>query len=521
MASKKQNTYLKKANAEHEYSTQELIELKKCANDPKYFIKKYIKIQHPVLGMIPFSLYDYQEEIIDSFVNNQYNIIMSARQTGKSETSSAYLLWFAIFNKNKTILIASNKNSGAMEMIARIKFMYENLPFWLKPGIQDDAWSKHELGFDTNSRILSTATSETAGRGMSISLLFCDEFAFVKDNIQEEFWTSISPTLSTGGSCIISSTPNGDVNLFAQLWRGAQVDSNGFVPIYVAWDRPPGRDEEFKKKQIEKIGITKWLQEFECKFISSENLLIDTIVLNNLSNILLKLAPIEVINNIKFYEKIRPGATYLIGIDPASGKGGDFTVMNVFSFPELVQVAEYRTNTMSPTDTYKDMKLLLTGFEKIGATVYFTIENNSIGEALISLYMNDIEPPAQAEFISETGKDTLGMTTTSRSKLAACIQLKELIEKGKMTIKSNILLNELKSFVRAKSSYAAAIGSTDDCVASVLMVIRLLEEIVYFEQSAFDTLYSTDYNEWSEDKSWDGYSISEYDENDEGMPMII
>jgi hypothetical protein len=158
-----------------------------------------------------------------------------------------------------------------MEMIFRIQYMYENIPMWLKPGLTEDGWNKHSLGFDNNSRIISTATSETAGRGLSISLLFLDEFAFVEPGIQDSFWTSMSPTLATGGSCIMSSTPNGDTNLFAQLWRGAQVelaakglDGNGFYSVEVPWDAPPGRDEKFKQAEIAKIGEQKWLQEYQC-----------------------------------------------------------------------------------------------------------------------------------------------------------------------------------------------------------------------------------------------------------------
>lgn len=151
-----------------------------------------------------------------------------------------------------------------MEMVDRIKFAYENLPDWLRPGIQEDKWNKHELGFDNNSRIISTATSEDSGRGLAISLLYADELGFVADNIAEEFWTSMTPTLSTGGKSIITSTPNGDSNLFARLWRGAEAGINGYYPIFVSWDRPPGRDDQFKKEFMAKIGEIKWAQEFEC-----------------------------------------------------------------------------------------------------------------------------------------------------------------------------------------------------------------------------------------------------------------
>lgn len=196
--------------------------------------------------------------------NNLYLFGDACIPTHNSIGAAAFLLWYSIFNFDKTVLIASNKNSNAQEMIFRIKTAYENLPMWLKPGVLDDGWNKHSMGFDNGTRIISEATSENSGRGLSISLLFLDEFAFVAPAIQDEFWTSISPTLSTGGQCIMTSTPNGDMDIYAQIWRGAQVGVNGFYPIRVRWDQPPGRDEQFKEEETGRVGERKWLQEYEC-----------------------------------------------------------------------------------------------------------------------------------------------------------------------------------------------------------------------------------------------------------------
>lgn len=188
--------------------------------------------------------------------------------THNSQTSAIFLLWFAIFNPTKLILIAANKNANAMEMIGRIAYSYECLPMWLKPGVTHDGFNKHEIKFDNGSRIVSTATSESSGRGMAISLLFLDEFAFVQKGVQEEFWTSILPTLSTGGACIMTSTPNGATDKFASIWRSANFESNTdglqFVPIHVKWDEPPGRDERFKRDQMAMLGELKWRQEYQC-----------------------------------------------------------------------------------------------------------------------------------------------------------------------------------------------------------------------------------------------------------------
>ena len=258
-----------------EYDAHRVQELLRCAQSAAYFIGKYVKIQHPMKGMIPFDLYPYQVEMLNTMQHNRKTIVLSARQTGKSQTSAAFLLWYALFHEDKTVLIASNKNSNALEMISRIRYMYETVPDWLKSGITADGWNKLSVGFTNKSRIISTATSESSGRGLSISLLFCDELAFVSRTVQEEFWKSISPTLSTGGGCIISSTPNGEGDLYANLWHGALVNANGFAHCFVAWDEPPGRDEEFKQEKIAELGMLAWRQEFECEFLTSEMLLVD------------------------------------------------------------------------------------------------------------------------------------------------------------------------------------------------------------------------------------------------------
>lgn len=183
------NPLLKRANEETEYDNNQVIELSRCSRSAKYFIKNYIKIRHPTKGTCDFKLYDYQEDMIDAYQREKNVIILSARQTGKTECSAAFLLWFAMFHDKMTVLVVSNKNSNAMEMISRITFMYEHVPHWLKPGVDDSQWNKHELAFDNGSRILSQATTENSGRGLSISKLYClggDTVIKIKNKITNE-----------------------------------------------------------------------------------------------------------------------------------------------------------------------------------------------------------------------------------------------------------------------------------------------------------------------------------------------
>lgn len=481
------NTRLRSAHSVVEYTAEQLEELARCAEDPIYFCKKYIKVQHPKHGAIPLELYDYQEEMIHKFMDERYTIVLSARQTGKSTISAIYLLWFAMFNDDKTILIASNKNKGAMEMIARIRFAYEELPNWLKPGVKDDMWNKHACGFDNGSRIESTATTESSGRGMSISLLFLDEFAFVKPIVQEEFWTSILPTLSTGGACIMSSTPNGDANLFAQLWRAATTGGKSdipFKPIHVEWDRPPGRDAEFKRQQIQLLGELKWKQEYECAFLSSDALLIDSRKLLEMK----PQAPIKEYRDFRFWAPIYQENAYIVTVDPATGSGSDYSVIDVYHFPTLEQVAQLRTNDLPSPQLYSRLKWVLKGLENKMCDVYFTIENNGVGEGLIALYEADENPPLDAVFVGDETKRP-GMSTLGRSKLRSCVMYKELIESDRIKINSDQTILELKTFVRKAGSYQAQVGATDDCVSAGLLLGRVMNEIAMYEEDAFDTMY--------------------------------
>jgi len=449
-------------------------------------------------------------------VNNANKIYLVGRSmipTHNSQTSAAFLMWYAMFKKDKTLLILSNKNDNAMEMINRIQFMYEHVPNFLKPGVVDDGWNKHSVGFDNGSRIISQATTEMSGRGLAISLIFCDEFAFVRPGIQDAFWTSIKPTLATGGACIIASTPNGDTNLFAQLWRGAEVKANQFFSRWVKWDEPPNRDEEFKQREIAAIGIDKWRQEYECEFLSSDALLFDSHALVNLTPTVSLPTPNE--RGLYVWEPFKPGKTYIMGIDPATGSGNDFSSIEIFEFPSLLQVMEFRSNTTSSAHLYLVVKYVLQQAQKTKSQVYFSVENNGVGEGIIALYQADETIPEVGEFVSEPGRNRIGFNTTGKSKLKACLNFKNLIERNKLIISSKQLLNEMKNYIRKSGSYEANYGSTDDCVSAVLIVMRILEEISTFEQEAYDRLYSID------DYDFFGDNDSEYDETDVGLPMSL
>lgn len=428
-------------------------------------------------------------------VDNPDHLFLVGRSfipTHNSQTSAAFLLWFAMFYDDKTILVASNHNGNAMELVSRMQYMFEELPMWLKPGVNIDGWNKHEIGFDNGSRILSQATTEKTGRGLSISVVFVDELAFIRPSIQQAFWTSISPTLSTGGFCIITSTPNGDSDLFAELWRGALAGVNGFKHLFVDWRKVPGRDEKWAETERGKIGDLKFRQEFECELISSDALLFDSIFLTNLTRKIEKIPYTKNPLGFLMWEQVKERGTYMVSVDPATGSGNDFTSIEVFSFPELNQVMEYRSNTTSTKVVYSHIKKLLQYLEKKNCSVYFSLENNTIGEGLIALYEVDETFPSNVDVISgDEDKHRIGFRTDKKAKLRAAMALKSLVETGKINIRSRELLQEMKNYVRKGGSYEAQVGSTDDAISSMMILCRMLMEISSFEESAYDMFYST------------------------------
>ena len=264
----------KKANTRESFTEQQIADLKACA-DPDtgylYFCNHFFNIQHPVEGKMLFEPFQYQERLLQSYHDHRFNINML--QSGKTTTAAGYLLWYAMFHPDQTILIAAHKYTGAQEIMQRVRYGYELCPDFIRAGVVN--YNKGSMEFENGSRIVSATTTGNTGRGMSISLLYCDEFAFVAPTIADEFWTSISPTLATGGRAIITSTPNSDEDTFAVIWKESQnkfdangneqsVGINGFHGFTAKWDEHPDRDEKWKEAELGRIGEERFRREYEC-----------------------------------------------------------------------------------------------------------------------------------------------------------------------------------------------------------------------------------------------------------------
>lgn len=267
---------IKRANRQETYNNQHIEEFIKCLEPTRgylHFVKNYFYIQHPVKGKMKFQPFEYQERLMASYHDHRFNINMMPRQSGKTTCAAGYLLWYAMFHSDQTILIAAHKYTGAQEIMQRIRYAYEDCPDFIRAGVV--SYNKGSIEFDNGSRIVSSTTTGNTGRGMSISLLYCDEFAFLQPNIAEEFWTSISPTLATGGRAIITSTPNSDEDTFATIWKeankrfdeyGNESDTgiNGFHSFLAEWHEHPDRDEEWRQVELGRIGEERFRREYGC-----------------------------------------------------------------------------------------------------------------------------------------------------------------------------------------------------------------------------------------------------------------
>ena len=467
---------------------KELQDFIKCC-DPDtgylYFMDNFFMIQHPTKGSMVYHPWGYQKRLIETYHNYRFSISLMPRQSGKSTSAAGYLLWYAMFVPDSTILVAAHKYTGAQEIMQRIRYAYENCPDHIKAGVT--TYNKGSLDFENGSRIVSATTTENTGRGMSITLLYLDEFAFVRPSIAKEFWTAITPTLSTGGKAIITSTPNSDEDQFAYIWKGAnkteddfgnttEVGVNGFRAYRAHWSEQPGRDDKWASEMKSQLGEDRFNREIGCEFIIADETLINPNTLIAMEGI----EPVSRIGQVRWYKKPTKGNIYCVGLDPSLGTGGDPSAIQIFEANTTTQVGEWKHNK---TDIPSQIKLLAQINKHIAEctnepnNIYYSIECNGIGEAAIVSLNEYGESNIPGIFISEVGKGRRGFNTTNKSKLASCAKFKTLVESKKMTVNSRSLISELKAFVAHGGSYAAKIGDTDDLIMASLLVTRMLQQL--------------------------------------------
>jgi len=469
------NPQLKKAYVPLEWTAEQVKEVIKCSKDIGYFIRTYVKIINLDRGLIDFEMYPFQEEMAETIADNRFTVIKTCRQAGKTTTSAAVILWHVLFNDSYTVAILANKLSTAREILARVQRAYEYLPKWLQQGVI--VWNKTNIELENGSQIIASSTASSAIRGYSINFLYLDEFAFVPRNIQDDFFTSVYPTIISGTNTkvVITSTPNG-FDLFYKIWTNSVENRNEYANFSVNWWDVPGRDEKWKEKTIANTSEDQFRQEFEAEFLGSSNTLISPNVLRRMTF----KTPISTFydGSLSVYKEPEKDKNYFCIVDTSRGTGIDysaFIIVDTSSVPYEV-VACYKNNIIDPLIYPEVIYNVIKNYNH----AFTLVEINDNGQQIADILHNDLEyeniiftavKGRAGQVIGGGFASTVqrGVRTTKQVKRIGCANAKTMIEKDKIILNDYHLVNELSTFIQKGTSYEADMGSHDDLIMCVVL----------------------------------------------------
>ena len=482
------NRNLKKTSITIEYSREQLEEYIKCSKDVNYFCEKYIKIVNVDKGLINFEPYLYQKKMFKTFDDNRYTICKMPRQVGKTTGVVGYLLHQVLFNENFQCAVLANKEAQSIEILSRMQLAYEWLPKWLQQGVVE--WGKKSIELENGSKCIASATSSSAIRGRSFNLIYLDEFAFVPRNIQDQFFASVFPTISSGKSTklVITSTPNG-MDLFHKIWVESEQNKNTYARVDVHWSDVPGRDQAWADEMIKNTSLDQFRQEFECEFLGSSFTLIHPSKLSKL----VWFDPGKIDHGVRIYKEPEKNHVYAMTVDVSEGLGQDassFTVVDCSVVPYEV-VATFNDNKIPEL-------VLPTLLHNVG--MYYNeaailIEVN-IGSQVVNILHQDLEYPnvvmtkqsgRKGTNLSEfSGQQRLGIKQNKVTKKVGCVNLKALVEADKLLINDYDIVQQLYTYVVDKQTYNAEEGHHDDLVMCLVMFAWMVSQNYFKDVSNTD-----------------------------------
>jgi len=475
---------------------KQVLEYARCAEDPIYFIEKYVKVISLDKGYIPFTLRPYQHRVINTINSNRYTIIRQGRQSGKTVTVGAWLLWYILFNDTKNCCIIANKASLARSHLDKIKKSYEGLPLWMQQGVK--TWNKGNIELENGSAIIAAATSSSSIRGETMNVVYLDEWAFVHPNMQEEFMTSTYPVITSGteSKIIVTSTPNG-MEMYYKMWMDAVEGRSKYAYVDVHWKEVPGRDDNWAKEFIANTSQRQFNQEICCEFLGSAHTLIES---HKLRSMVWK-NPVweDAEGKTKIYKSPVAGNSYAITVDCSEGVGYDYSVIDVFDCSKLPyeQVAIYRCNMTSPQvlpeiiyklgKTYNDALVLI---ELGGGTL-------GIGNDVANILYGELEYDNMAVISASEkkgqvmnggfgGKVQYGIKMTPAVKASGCSTLKNLIETDKLVINDYTTFSELTTFIMTSKSWASEPNKHDDTTMTLVHFSWMLNQPYFNEVMNID-----------------------------------
>ena len=447
---------------------RQVAEIVKCGKDPAYFINRYVQIQHPIKGRIPFHTFPFQDDCLKDFNDHRFNIVVKSRQLGLSTLTAAYAVWLALFRKDKTILVIATKLAVAQNFIKKVKIALASVPKWMWI-TEVTARNTQAVEFSNGSMIKAVPTSDDAGRSEALSLLIVDEAAFIRNF--DELWKGLYPTLSTGGRAIIVSTPNGTGGQYYELYHKAAAKENEFNAIKLPWDVHPERDDEWFDKEAKNLNKQQIAQELLCDFQASGDTFLST---EDLEKLRMRIRnPIEKWgpeNGVWVWKYANPDHHYIVSADVARGDGADYSAFHVIDTNESEVVAEFKGKIppdqlaevmIEASRRYSDAMLcpesntygyaVLMKLKELGArNIYFKKEKDKFS----ALYGN-----------GSIGK--AGFSTQSGTRAQILTKLEEVIRNDKISLYSSRLIDELKTFVWTNGKAQAQRGTNDDLVISL------------------------------------------------------
>ena len=482
-------------------------EYAECLKSPAYFMKKYCKIQHPTLGTIPFALYDFQTKTLESFRDEQFNIVLKARQMGISTLVSGYALWLMTFFTDRSILCIAINQETAKNIVTKVTHMSDFLPSWLRSECTEK--NKLSMRFKNGSSIRAASSSVDASRSTSLSLLIVDECAFIGN--MEEIWTASQSTITTGGRSILLSTPNGIGNFFHKTWVGSMDGSNDFNPIKLHWNLHPDRGQEWRDLQTKLLGDKEASQECDCDFISSGRSVIDADIVDWYKASVVK-DPLEkrgVNKEYWLWEYPDHSKDYVVAADVARGDGKDKSAFHVFDVENLVQVAEFR----GAMET-KDFGNLLVAVANEYNGALLVVENANIGWAVLQQildrgYNNLYYTQRDYQYVDELAQHTNkinrmekkqvpGFTTSVKTRPLIISKMESYVREKEIVINSERTVEEMFTFVWNGMKAEAMQGYTDDLVMSLCIslwvrdtALRFRSENMNTQKSMFDYMGTT------------------------------